>query len=271
MEWLDRDKQKKLLSNWLDRGSGPFLLTVMDSQEFEDITKWLALLPGITPSISYLNSDSEVTRFGLLESLVKELGDDKFPKFMALYESLSKTDIKLIVSQAIGADMRTGSYANLQNNTQIINLNYPDPESVKRFFLDSRISEFLTLFLEDFNNTADKKTTLFVCRFRGKGFDGLDEIFKSWFPDYFLRKTGTNEIKTLVLSEQSADTILNTFDYQYRYRLAELGLNDILPVSKQYLNKGDEYCRGFCDVLLDEGGRVTYKYFKGKLQMSTSV
>lgn len=268
MEWLDREKQKIILSDWIRKNRNPFLLTVMDSQEFEDITTWLEHLPDVTRSIAYLNTDSEVTRIGLLESIVTEFGNDEFPKFRALYEQLSNTDIRLIVNQTIGSNIQSESHVKLESNTQTINLNSPDPESVKRFFLDSKINEFLNLFLQDFNEMTNNKNTLIICRFRGKGFDALDEKFKFWFQDHFLRKAKSNEIKILVLCEQSADDIVTAFEYNNKYCLKELELNDILSVSNQYLN--DEQGL-FCKGIVNEEDKIAYKLFKFKLQKNISA
>jgi len=267
MIWLDREKQKKRIVDWLNNKSTPFLLTVLDSQEFEDITNWLGDIPKLEVSIAYLNTDSEITRFNLLETIVNELGEVNFPKFKTLYEKKSKTEIQIIINQTMGSDIQSESSVSFNNNSQNININNPDPESVKRFFFDSKINEFFENFLDDLYYLSKKKERLIVCRFRGNGFDSLDDKFKYWFQDQFIRKIKLLNFKILILCEQNADDIVASFDYNNRYCLEALELSEILPVSKKFLDDQDGL---FCKGIVNEKNEITYKIFKMKLQKNIS-
>jgi len=235
----------------------------MDSQEFEDVTKWISRLQHFEPKIIYLNTDSEVTRIGLLESIVNELGIVKFPVYSSKYNDLSKTDVKIIVNQKMGSDINAGRDVKFESNEQNVNFNDGDLKSLINFYLDKNVNELLHPFLNDFSKITGDKPILLLCRFRGRGISDLDDKFKYWFQDHFLRKAKEHKIKVIVMCEQNAIGIADWFEYEDRDCLKELELNEILPVSKQYLGDKDGF---FCKGIVNEENKVEYKEFKFKLQ-----
>lgn len=261
-KWLDREKFKTAISDFLTSDFPHFLLSIEDSQEFEDITRWIDAL-NLKVSVAYLNTDSEVTGFGLLESIVEEFGDNNFPHFKTLYGHLSGIDPQIIIDQKMGSQIDSENSVSFTGNTQTLIVNPPDPSTVKRFYFESKINGFLKEFIRDLNGINENRLNLIVCRFKGSGFDKLDARFKGWFQDFFIRKIKQTLIKVIVICETNFGELSNSFDNGRQFRLKNLHLNDIIPVATQYLSEGGEY---FCKGAVDDYNEITYKEFKIKLK-----
>jgi hypothetical protein len=259
-KWLDREKIKSEISGWLASNIPHFLLTIDDSQEFEDVTRWLEFLKEFKIAVAYLNTDSEVTRFGLLKEIVDEFGKETFPHFTALNNIMSSVDPQIIINQKIGTEIKAIN-ADINTNTQTVNIHNPDLQSVIVFNIENRVNEFLDEFLTDLRNIDYGRTSIIICRFRGTGFDKLDEKFKGWFQDQFIRRVKSVKIKIIVLCESNAGKLSNLFDY--KFGLYNLHLDEIIPVTKNYLNDTNGL---FSKGVVDEDNTIKYKDFKIKLQ-----
>jgi hypothetical protein len=267
-EWLDRDKQKEKILNWVDSDSPLFLLTVKDPVELGDIVIWLEEIPGKTLSIAYLNTDSEVTKFGLLEHIVTELGAENFPKFTAKQDSYSNIEPKIIIRQQMGNRITSESDININDNEQSININSFDQSSLYLNYFESKINDFLYLFLLELPDLCEENDVIIVCRFKGSGFYNLDAKFKAWFQDHFLRRIKKVRTKTIVICEANSGNLSETFDHQYQFRIDDLKYGDILGVAKKYFNDEEGL---FCKGAVDQFDKIEYNIFKFKLQRNIVI
>lgn len=261
-KWLDRENLKREISHFLASDFPHLLVTIQDSQEFEDVTRWLEELK-INMSIAYLNTDSEVTGFGLLESIVEEFGKEKFPHFNQLHSELSVIDPQIIIKQKMGSQIDSENSVSFTHNTQTLNVNSPDPATTRRFFFEERINDFLKNFIIDLSESNGNIQGFVVCRFKGYGFSSLGNKFKAWFQDFFVRKIKDTVIKLIIVCETDAGELSNSIDDGKQFSIKKLHLRDIIPVAEKYLSTGGEpFCKGAVD--LDD--LIIYKEFKLKLR-----
>jgi hypothetical protein len=267
-EWLDREKIKPKISEWLASDAPRLLLNIEDSIELEDITNWVEELTEFNKAVAYLHTDSEVTRFGLLEKIVSGFGKEKFPQFTALYDGIMTFDPHVTITQTLGADNKTFT-ASFTENAQNATVVFPDPESVKHYDCERKIEDFLERFLADLSANKFGQQDLIVCRInvgrkKNLSFDDLESDFKVWFTKRFFRKIEAIGVRIIVLCESNSNELPSVFDYSQKIKLENLARADILPTVEKYLpnDKKDLFCR----TVVDEDDKISYKVFKFKLE-----
>lgn len=264
ISWLDRTKIKAIVTEHLPSEKSHFLFTIKDSQEFEDISDWFNEIEDYDSVIVYLNTDSEVARIDVLEGIVEGFGKNNFPKFATLYAEISKIAPQIIIEQKIGTDINALK-TDLQSNQQTVNLPNYDAESIRLNYMDSRIGEFLDSIITDLRNLKFAKPIILVIRFRGNGYAQLEDKFKGWFQDRFIRKIKDFNFRIMILCEKNAGGLADIF--AKHYKISNLTLDDIAPITKEYLNDTDGL---FCKGAIDYENVIEYKEFKIKLQKNIS-
>ncbi len=270
--WLDRAEAKKKLVKWISSDSNKFLLIVKDDREIDDIIDWFELPePGFKYEfkkyVADLNSDSTLTAYGLLDSIVSEIGRDKFPAYKQHVASLSSQFLLTIdASIAKGASASTFGTVDINAPLTPVNINIPDPVQSRINYYQENITAIFEYFINDLREAVSDLQHIIICKF-SFGFVDAPIGFQKWFKNIFVTKMVRENLQLVVVCENNAGVLGDYFDDDKFPPLKDLEVNDIVPAATEYLEKHfapadiNEFC---CDIV-SEDNKITYTLFQYKL------
>lgn len=267
-KWLDRTELKANLKEWLlSSEESCYCVNVLDSQEIHDIVKWI---PGQDQNNKvvevYFDSDTEVRKYSLLESIVNEIGLERFNSFNMLTTIGTPQDSKVIIQQTMGDNIKSEDNVTFSSNTQTVNLTNVDPTTVRLNNLENNINSIFRAFLNDIRSISQQKPIIIICCYNGE-YSKIDQNFKSWFDKYFIRKLlDIRNIKIITLLQDKEAIYLNSIDIDSHKVIKDLSLSDIMKDSEKYISQHE----GFCNGLIDPVSQNT-TYQKYKLQLTFAL
>lgn len=259
--WLDRINIKERLSQWLTSNSLLYVVSVNDSQELEDIRKWISVnCNGHCVARIHYNSDVEILCHEFLHEMTEELGDEHFENFLQLYGQLGSSEPPVNITLNVGNQSKSKgdmSYENIQQTASI------DKSYERLYFLDQQknLSELLKEFLEEIQVVTSKKSVLFVLSFGKKGLGATGSQFQQWLRYKFYEKMSTiPNLKICIISKNDLGVFENP-NGQFKETLKNLCHEDITEVAKEYV----EEFQGFVYGIVDEDNTLQYKMLKLKI------
>ncbi len=265
--WCDRQDLKKDIEHWLAQwDQKKIFLSFTDRREVEDVLKWLKEENNnVKIANVFIDSSSDVSRLGVLESIIKSLGKEHFGNVCNFISDDHYLIENHTFTQIIGSDIDSEHAVSLTKNinSQNITLNYVDYGTRKYHFLEANINKIFDLFVPQYRKYVDSKKVLIVCKIKGN-YNDINVHVRMWFEDIFIRELeGLRNSKICLLCENEDSNLSALFDFPFIRNTKKLFYADILKESKEIIQ---EY-KTFCTTIVDEEDcrQVEYSLYKSKL------